>query len=281
MLFPVQLWGYLPFLFAVCCAFAGKKMLTLLGLLVGFVICHDLQLIEPLTIFAILVSFILAAVVGTHPYLKRQTSIRYLSYFLLILWSVALFTHKVPGFNNFELLHQVKASEHSQLFSLWLNLDKFMVFFTLWLAQPHLFGRKKHSSMAAVVILCVLCFSLLLIAATLGAIKFEPSWPNWLIFFAINNLLIVCVCEEAFFRGFIQQGLSKKMPWLLALLIAAVFFGLSHWQGGYLLIIFATIAGIFYGLMFRITGRLWAAILLHFGLNMAHILLFTYPVLAK
>lgn len=280
MLSPT-IWGYAPFLLAVCTAFTNKKLPTLLCLLAGFVASYYLQLIESNTLFLILFIFAMAASMGTHPLMQRQAKIRYPCYALLTLWSVALFLHLVPGFHNIELLQSVKASAHSRPFSMWLNLDNLMMFFTLWLALPHLFGQKKHSSIIVIALISLLSFALLLIAKALGAIAFEPSLPQWTLFFALNNLLIVSVAEEAFFRGFIQQGLSKKMPWIAALLIASVLFGLRHWQGGALLMMFSGVAGLFYGLMFKVTGRLWASVLLHFGLNMAHLLLFTYPVLAR
>jgi membrane protease YdiL (CAAX protease family) len=46
------------------------------------------------------------------------------------------------------------------------------------------------------------------------------------------------------------------------------------------MILLATLAGLAYGLAFQYGGLL-ASMLAHFGLNLCHILLFTYPLLAS
>jgi len=47
-----------------------------------------------------------------------------------------------------------------------------------------------------------------------------------------------------------------------------------------LLMIFAALAGLIYGLVWHWSGRLWLATAFHFALNMVHLLFFTYPALA-
>ncbi|SQL02415.1 CAAX amino protease [Pseudomonas aeruginosa] len=42
--------------------------------------------------------------------------------------------------------------------------------------------------------------------------------------------------------------------------------------------LFAGLAGLIYGLAWLWSGRLWVATLFHFGLNLTHLLLFTYPL---
>ncbi len=46
------------------------------------------------------------------------------------------------------------------------------------------------------------------------------------------------------------------------------------------MIFFASIAGVAYGLAYR-QGGLLASVSAHFGLNLLHILLFTYPLLVR
>ncbi|WP_370552243.1 type II CAAX prenyl endopeptidase Rce1 family protein [Enterobacter cloacae complex sp. I2] len=46
-----------------------------------------------------------------------------------------------------------------------------------------------------------------------------------------------------------------------------------------MLIIFATLAGVIYGLAWMWSGKLWVATLFHFSFNRVHLLIFTYPVL--
>ncbi|VTP60978.1 CAAX amino terminal protease self- immunity [Serratia rubidaea] len=62
-----------------------------------------------------------------------------------------------------------------------------------------------------------------------------------------------------------------------ALVIAALLFGAAHFPAGMLMMVFATLTGLLYGLAWMWSGRLWVPIALHFGLNMTHLLFFTYP----
>lgn len=55
------------------------------------------------------------------------------------------------------------------------------------------------------------------------------------------------LAEEALFRGY-PQRLSRIVHPVVALLMASVLFGLMHYSGGLLLIIFASLSGIIYGL---------------------------------
>jgi uncharacterized protein len=57
-------------------------------------------------------------------------------------------------------------------------------------------------------------------------------------------------------------------------------FGLAHFGSGLPMIVLASLAGIAYGLAYRYRGLL-ASAFAHVGLNLFHILLFTYPLLAR
>lgn len=118
----------------------------------------------------------------------------------------------------------------------------------------------------------------------LGAATFAPKWPHlgWL--WALNNLLLVCMTEEAVFRSYLQETLSRRFHEsrygdALAIGVGSILFGLAHFAGGEVLIVLSTLAGVGYGLAYRV-GGLQAAVLAHFGLNLAHFTLFTYPMLA-
>ncbi|WP_299494790.1 type II CAAX endopeptidase family protein [uncultured Shewanella sp.] len=204
---------------------------------------------------------------------------RYVSLFIISLWSFALFFHLVPGFNNLQVLNKVTASVNSMPFSMYLNLDKPMLIFTLTLAYPPLLGKIKTVKFKPIIFTLMPLFALLPIATALGALKPELSLPHWWWLFVFNNLILVCVAEEALFRGFFQQLFSEKCGWIIGLILASILFGLAHFAGGPLLMVFATLAGIGYGLIFHFTGRLWAAILCHFIFNFAHLAFFTYPML--
>lgn len=198
----------------------------------------------------------------------------------LLLWCLALFLHWLPGFSNLKVLDKVIASAHSTPFSLYLNLDKPLVFFALLLAFPALLGQSKTANIKATLLTLVPLFALLPIAVWLGALAFEWSLPEWWWIFALNNLLFTCVAEEALFRGLIQQKAQQQFGAIAGLLIASALFGMAHFAGGPLLMIFAALAGLGYGLVFHFTGRLWVSVGVHFLFNFAHLLFFTYPMLA-
>ena len=73
----------------------------------------------------------------------------------------------------------------------------------------------------------------------------------------------------------------KQLPYgqTLALVIAALLFGLAHMAAGWHWVLLSGIAGLGYGLAWRF-GGLSAAIATHFGLNLLHFVFFTYPMLA-
>jgi uncharacterized protein len=131
----------------------------------------------------------------------------------------------------------------------------------------------------------MICVALMAAGAlALGAVAWAPKFTAMTATFAVGNLLLVCVAEEAFFRGVVQRGLgdawsAKKYGRGWSLSLAALFFGICHVQGGIGLIVVATVAGLFYGAAYQRSGRVEAAILCHFMLNVTHFALFTYPAL--
>ncbi|WP_429169589.1 CPBP family intramembrane glutamic endopeptidase [Aeromonas rivipollensis] len=200
---------------------------------------------------------------------------------LVLLWAMALTLHLVPGFDNLKVLDRVQAGPASVPFTLYLNLDKPLIFFGLLLAWPALLGPGGTMRWRPLALLILPLAALLITAWQLGALKPDVGLPHWWWLFAFNNLVFTCVAEEALFRGLIQQGVaSRSKPWL-GLLVASLLFGSAHLAGGPLLVLFAALAGACYGLAFQLSGRLSVAILLHFLFNFAHLALFTYPLASR
>jgi uncharacterized protein len=200
---------------------------------------------------------------------------------LVLLWALALMLHQLPGFENLKMLDKVQAGPASVPFSLYLNLDKPLALFGLLLAWRDLLGPGGLIRWRPLLLLTLPLAGLLLTAWGVGALKPEVGLPSWWWLFALNNLLLTCVSEEALFRGCLQQRLSERFTPLTGLLIASGLFGMAHLAGGPLLVGFAALAGLCYGLAFHWSGRLSIAIAVHFLFNFAHLALFTYPLASR
>jgi membrane protease YdiL (CAAX protease family) len=219
----------------------------------------------------------------------RQNRFRYgpyLGHALFILLALALALHWWPGFHNARMIDQERFTENAVPFSMYLNLDKPLIGFWLLLVCPWIIGR--HSLLQAIkagaLTLSLTALVTLGGAWLLGIVEWSPKWPPQAWLWINNNLLLVTVVEEALFRGYLQGGLSQRFQHLpygehLALLIASLLFGLAHWGAGWEWVLLATLAGVGYGLAYRF-GGLAAAIATHFGLNLLHFGLFTYPMMA-
>lgn len=201
---------------------------------------------------------------------------------VVILLSLALSLHLVPGFDNWQLLNEVQLSAQSRPFSLYLNLDKPLVFFLLLLLLPDLPGRYRLNFNASIRLLIISLVAISVISALAVLAGFvAPQWkvPYWWWLFALNNLLFTCVVEEAFFRGYLQRLLSQKAGAVGAMVLVALLFGLAHLGGGWLYVLLATGAGLFYGYLYCRSGSLLVAVAGHFMVNIVHLFALTYPAL--
>ncbi len=205
---------------------------------------------------------------------------------LVLILAVMLEFHLIPGFHNLLIFAKVQFSKDAIPFTGYLNLDKTLVGviilgLTLKLAQTwdewcNIFKQAFYTLPLIVVVILTLSYSF-------GYVKFEPKVVANLWIWIIGNLFFTCLAEEALFRGFIQESISKlnfRYADIAALFISAILFGLAHFAGGIKYIILASVAGLFYGWVYKKTRKIEASILTHFLLNLVHILLFTYPALA-
>lgn len=125
------------------------------------------------------------------------------------------------------------------------------------------------------------------LATLLGVVRFEPKLPAFAGAQFGSLLLWTSVLEEGFFRGIVQERLTRaafiaSRPWLawLPIVISAALFGLAHGAGGLTYVFLAGIAGLGYSAVYSVTRRIEAPILVHFLLNATHFIAFTYPSLS-
>ncbi len=281
MILDPIIWLWLPIIVSTLLAFTSwKKSATILLVisLISSLVAGRMEIYSVLTSIAFLALAATIPIVSKHDNLK---TFKYVSWFVLLTWCTLLFLHRFPGFHNLQVLDNVSAGVQSTPFSMYLNLDKPLAFFALLFAYPVLLGNPKKVQILPLLLTLMFLSLLLPLAVIIGVIKPELSFPSWWWLFALNNLMITCVAEEALFRGFIQHGLAKNYKWTTGLAVASLLFGIAHIAGGPVLVLFATLAGIGYGLVFHFTGRLWCSVLAHFAFNFSHLIFFTYPVLAR
>lgn len=203
---------------------------------------------------------------------------------LFVLLVVALALHWLPGFFSERVIAAQRFSPEAAPFSMYLNLDKPLAGFWILLACPWLLPSRPAAQTAKTAVLaliatCAICMTL---AVTLGVIGWSPKWPEQAPLWLLNNLLLVTLTEELFFRAYLQGGLQRllaRLPYgaALAICIASVLFGLAHLGGGWQWAVLAGVAGLGYGLAYRF-GGLQAAVVTHLGLNLVHFSFFTYPM---
>jgi len=270
-LLPV-IWPWFILIAAQLYAVSGKQGLGLSLLVLFASLCPSLGLMTPL---AALVAG--AGLFGAAFLPRLHGPVSAAGHLLLILWSVALAAHLVPGFHNFLVLDQVLAGPDSTDFTMYLNLDKPLILFAVLLAWPGMTGGATETRIKPLACGLLILPALYALGLSTGAVRPEVGLPPWWLIFVLSNLFLTCLTEEAFFRGYLQSAIASKIGAPLAVTAASLLFGLAHFPGGPALVVFASILGAACGLGYYATGRLWVPVLMHFGFNALHLALFTYP----
>jgi membrane protease YdiL (CAAX protease family) len=106
-----------------------------------------------------------------------------------------------------------------------------------------------------------------------GFIHFNAALPSGgkVVAAIIITFLLVALPEELFFRAVLQNLLETRVGKTAALLLAALLFGLSHFNHGatfnWKYVLLASIAGVFYGRAWREHRQIFAAIVTHTGVD--------------
>jgi membrane protease YdiL (CAAX protease family) len=221
-------------------------------------------------------------------YWRRQQALTTIA---MIVFSLALMAHVLPGFSNVLVVRDAVLSAGAVPYTLYLNFDKALIGLSLLAFGPPLLSSADNwvamlrgTLPRVALLIAVLIACALLVGQVRADVKWLGIFPIW----AWSNLLFTCTPEEALFRGVIQRRLQGESlspaetsnRRIAGLAIAALVFGLAHYAGGVWSVVLATIAGIGYGWIFWRTNRIEASILAHFLVNTTHVLLFTYPARA-
>ncbi len=201
------------------------------------------------------------------------------------LLALALALHLLPGFRNPVLVANIKFSPDSAPFTQYANFDKAAVgLILLTLLTRRSRTRREWRDMLVRTLPIAAVTAAVVIAAAISfgyvrpAVKFSWYTPVFL----VTNLLFVCVAEEAFFRGLIQERLGKALAGVpfgptIGVAASALLFGAAHLGGGAFYAGIAALAGLGYAFSYAVVKRIEAPILVHFGVNAVHFVGFTYP----
>lgn len=280
LLFPQTIPWFLLFI-SIACVFIKPKV-AWFSIAITLMSAFLLNAISLMGVGVVAVLFSLAFAANKN----NQRWVKVILTSLVIILCIGLAGHLLPGFNNLLVLDKVNKSINSSDFSLYLNLDKPMILFALLLIVPTILqpnAKPRYCERIGILKLFLLIavgfIVIFTLASVIRLIQFEPNIPSWWWLFALNNLLLTCVIEEVFFRGYIQQKLAIYFNPIVGLLIASILFGVAHFAGGLAYVLIAILAGVLYGFIYHVTGKITYAILGHFVLNFIHLSLFTYPLL--
>ncbi len=161
----------------------------------------------------------------------------------------------------------------------------FVLVYLLWptLRKGEFVARARYPFLVA------LLAPVLIIAVAIPALglHLQPKTIEQMMLFALGNLLIVCVAEEAFLRFLLQQPLRNAIAGMTAnrwvqeliplLLVTATFVAIHSGISGAVIWIYA-LAGFLYGLSYTLSKNIGYPIMIHFFVNQIHFSFLTYPL---
>lgn len=220
--------------------------------------------------------------------LKLPIPVRILAWATVLVCAVALAAHQLPWINSVLVFDAVIVSPLAAPYTLYWNYDKALAGVLLYAVcvQPQ---HRVEWRRTIIAIAVAVALTPILVGAPALVAKFvvlDPKWPAILVLWVPANLLVTCLAEEVFFRGLLQRYLAHALratipsAGLVALVVCAAVFGIAHIGVSVTYAILATLAGLGYGAVYHATRRVEASILVHFALNLTHLLLFTYPFIA-
>lgn len=199
---------------------------------------------------------------------------------ILILWLPVEFG-KLPGFDIIfkEDIHIPGLAFAAPVLGLYL--------FEVLRNLPNIgftFKWKIRDVLIAVGSLLLLAVILIPLGTQMGFIRFSILQTSLaqVAQLIIGIYFLVALPEELLFRGIIQNLLSKffvgKNAPLLSLLAASLIFGFSHLNNfsppDWRYVFLATLAGMFYGIAYRKTGKTTISAIVHCGVNFFWAILF-------
>ncbi|MDE3045080.1 MAG: CPBP family intramembrane metalloprotease [Verrucomicrobiota bacterium] len=209
-------------------------------------------------------------------YTQQKTfPIRLILFTALVSLSYAFKFHWIPGFSPVTIVGELAMGFDAPLVG----------FFPLALLVPLACSTTdwKQALTKGVWLTALGISAMALIAIASGTVHWALKWPSSPALRYLTNLIFTAMPEEAFYRGFIQRELGHFFqPWkrgkLFSLLLSSLFFAFAHlyWSPSLAILGFTFIAGLLYGGVYLLSGKIESAILCHFLLNFIHMTFFSY-----
>ena len=234
----------------------------------------------------------LIGVTGLAWFFRREKLQRWANVALFVVLVPLVFwvaTYRPEGF-SYPLLFSLSAAPGETLaHEFYLNFSKALAgFVLLYLLWPKLrngeFVVRARYSLAVVVIASVLVIAL---AVQVLGLTWQPKSIEQVLLFAMANLFIICVAEEAFMRFLFQQNLRNAVASLTAnralqeiiplLLVTVIFVAIHAGISGAAVWVYA-LAGFLYGLSYTLGKNILYPIAIHFLVNQIHFSFLTYPL---
>jgi len=226
-----------------------------------------------------------ALVAATHVAQRTSGQTRAWLLSLTVAIALAMSLHLLPGFHNPMLYDGVQFTENAAPYSKDLSFDKAVAgLFLLVALAPRVrsLGELKSLLPTTSWVAGTTVAAVIGTAVAIGYVAFQPKLPPLAFAWFAANLLFTCVAEEVFFRGCIQEQLTRVVGqrpafrWV-PVAVAAALFGVAHAGGGWVYVALAGLAGVGYSTAYALTRRIEPSIITHFAVNAVHFLFFTYP----
>jgi len=197
---------------------------------------------------------------------------------LSMLACIVLAAHALPGFIATALWPARQLSSDAPSYALRLSWDKLLVGLTLlawWWGQK---SAVKPLSNTLWLTIALTLLGVPLLALSLGLVGWQVKWPQDLWLWLAVNLGVAVLAEELLFRGLLQTRLVRWLGVVPGVGLTAALFAAVHLPFSPLFAVVAGVAGLGYGLVFQLSGRISLAIAVHGAVNLLHLLLLSYPL---
>ncbi len=281
---PYIIGAYFSLLAALFSCWVFKKYFIFAPLyVIAYALAYMGQIVSYLSLFPLVI--LLLCIVGLK--LPTKRFLHLFSSLTLAIVGVGMMTHMIVGFNNFLLLSNQTIGSSTTAINLYLNFDKLslaVLLLGLWVPLVKTKEDWKHTFLISIPWLAFSAFILIAYSLSTNLLALDIKIPSSTIIFLIVNLFFVVIPEEAFYRGFLQNEITKNLPNkagpILAILVVSSLFALIHifFISNLSYIIAAFIGSVLYGTIYQFSKSVESAMITHFGVNVIHFFFFTYPI---